>query len=142
MNKAAKQPNSSELQNLGESSAPIADSTVAVDRVENDVPEKTTLDQSPRKPRLMNTLLAKLKEIPESPPASESQAVDTTLKGDLDFGDGSLDFHESKLSHQTDHDEVWLGETQASDSTTRSMTFTYSPGSTPLPPYTIRRAWH
>lgn len=139
MNKAAKQPNSSELQNLGESSAPIADSTVAVDRVENDVPEKTTLDQSPRKPRLMNTLLAKLKEIPESPPASESQAVDKTLKGDLDFGDGSLDFHESELSHQTDHDEVWLGETQASDSTTRSMTFTYSPGSTPLPPYTICR---
>ena len=139
MNKTAKQPNSSELQNLGESSAPIADSTVAVDRVENDVPEKTTLDQSPWKPRLMNTLLAKLKEIPEPPPASESQAVDKTLKGEMDFGDGSLDFHEAKLSHQTDHDEVWLGETQASDSTTRSMTFTYSPGSTPLPPYTIRR---
>ncbi|MGI9470899.1 MAG: serine/threonine-protein kinase [Rubripirellula sp.] len=35
--------------------------------------------------------------------------------------------------------DAWLGETQVGDSSTRPMTFTYPPGSTPLPRYTIRR---
>ena len=98
----------------------------------------------------MNTLLAKLKERPKTPPSSKNQAVDKGVHVEMDFGhdefelasdfsDGSLDLSDADSSHRADHDEVWLGETQASDSTTRSMTFTYSPGSTPLPPYTIRR---
>ncbi len=33
----------------------------------------------------------------------------------------------------------WLGETQVADFSIRPMTFTYPPGSTPLPRYTIRR---
>jgi hypothetical protein len=38
-----------------------------------------------------------------------------------------------------DSAEDWLGETQAGDLPARPMTFTYPPGSTPLPRYTIRR---
>ena len=98
----------------------------------------------------MNTLLAKLKERPKASPSSADQVVDQSSHVEMDFGhdgfelasdfgDGSVDMSDADSSHRPSHDEVWLGETQASDSTTRSMTFTYSPGSTPLPPYTIRR---
>ena len=150
MKNAAKQPNTPKLPKLGESSAPMPDSAIALNSVGNVVPEKNTLDQSPRKPRLMNTLLAKLKEGPKTPPLSANQVVDQSSHVEMefgqdefemasDFGDGSLDLSDADSSHRPSHDEVWLGETQATDSTTRSMTFTYSPGSTPLPPYTICR---
>ncbi len=150
MKNAAKQPNATKLPKLGESSAPMPDSAIALNSVGNDVPENNTLDQSPRKPRLMNTLLAKLKERPKASPSSADQVVDQSSHVEMDFGhdgfelasdfgDGSVDMSDADSSHRPSHDEVWLGETQASDSTTRSMTFTYSPGSTPLPPYTIRR---
>ncbi len=47
----------------------------------------------------------------------------------------SSDFNDSQ------DENAWLGETQSSDSASpaRPMTFTYPPGSTPLPRYTIRR---
>ena len=60
-------------------------------------------------------------------------------KIDADFEGGSFILGDSGSSQQPVHDANWLGETQASDSTIRSMTFMYSPGATPLPPYTIRR---
>ena len=76
MKNAAKQPNATKLPKLGESSAPMPDSAIALNSVGNDVPENNTLDQSPWKPRLMNTLLAKLKERPKASPSSANQVVD------------------------------------------------------------------
>ena len=150
MKNAAKRPNTPKLPKLGESSAPMPDSAIALNSVGNVVPEKNTLDQSPRKPRLMNTLLAKLKERPNTQTSLGDQSVDDRPdvqmdfgqeegKIDADFAGGSLMLGDSGSSQQPVHDANWLGETQASDSTIRSMTFTYSPGATPLPPYTIRR---
>ncbi len=150
MKKAAKQPNPTKLPKLGDSSAPLTDSAIALNSVGNVVPEKSSLGQSPRKPRLMNTLLAKLKEGPKTLPLAANQVVDQSSHVEKglgqdgfemasDFGDGSLDLSDADSSHRSGHDEVWLGETQASDSTTGSMTITYRPGSTTLPPYTIRR---
>jgi hypothetical protein len=95
----------------------------------------------------MNTLLDRLKERPKTKALPETHVVDAQadsgLKMDFDvateFGGGSRDLNKPDSVHRTDDDAVWLGETQAGDSTTRSMTFMYPPGSTPLPPYTIRR---
>lgn len=151
MKKPAKQPDSPKVSKLRESSAPISDLPTALNNVGNGSPEKITIDQSPRKPRLMNTLLDRLKERPNTQPLLETAPVagqpnalvDFGQEDDFeivtDFGRGSRDLNQPSSFHRPDHDAVWLGETQAGDSTTRSMTFTYSPGSTPLPPYTIRR---
>ena len=147
MNKASKYRNSPILSESQEGSAPARDAADALNNVGNAVPEKITTDQSPRKPRLMNTLLDRLKERPKAKALPEAHVVDAQadsgLKMDFDvatdFVGGSRDLKEPDSVHRTDDDAVWLGETQAGDSTTRSMTFTYPPGSTPLPPYTIRR---
>ncbi len=147
MNKSAKSRNSPILSESQEGSAPIPDASDALNNVGNGVPEKITADQSPRKPRLMNTLLDRLKERPKTKALPETHVVDAQadsgLKMDFDvateFGGGSRDLNKPDSVHRTDDDAVWLGETQAGDSTTRSMTFMYPPGSTPLPPYTIRR---
>lgn len=147
MNKAAKHRNSPLVSESQEGSAPTADASDALNSVGNGVPEKITTDQFLRKPRLMNTLLDRLKERPQTKASPETQVVDAQadsgLKMDFDvandFGGGSRDLEKPDSLHRTDEDAVWLGETQAGDSTTRSMTFTYPPGSTPLPPYTIRR---
>lgn len=150
MKNTAKQPNKPKLPTLRQSFAPMPGSAAALNHVGTDAPEKNTLEQSPRKFRLMNTLLGKLKECPNTPPKSVNQVVDQSSRVEKDFshdgfetasdfGDGSVDLSDADSFNHPSRAEVWLGETQASDSTIRSMTFTYSPGSTPLPPYTIRR---
>ncbi len=90
-------------------------------------------DLSPWKHRFMTALLDKIRMNPArgGESAEASEPFDTDVRGSkihADLGDSP-------------DENAWLGETQFGDSSspTRPMTFTYPPGSTPLPRYTIRR---
>ena len=131
-----------------ETSAPALELPGANKTVGNSTPERITTDQSPRKPRLMNILVDKLKEQPNPVPASERDLVgvlmDSENGGESDNDpdaehDSEKPGTSSSVQSPVGKDEQWLGETQIGDFLTRSMTFTYPPGSTPLPRYTIRR---
>ena len=135
-----------EFQSL-ETSAPTPEPPSANEIVGNGTPERITTDQSLWKPQLMSTLLDKLKEQPKPVPESERRLVGVVM----DSGNGSefdnepdagQDSEKSDISSDqspVSNDEKGLEETHISDFSTRSMTFTYPPGSTPLPRYTIRR---
>ena len=108
----------------------------------NNGPERpdqgSSSDLSPRKHRFMTALLDKLKA--NRIRGGEPSDLAARSGSDATRFETSSDFHHSQDHHSQDED-AWLEETQLSDSasSTRPMTFTYPPGSTPLPRYTIRR---
>jgi len=128
-----------------ETSAPTPELPSANEIAGNGDPERITTDQSLRKPRLMSTLLDKLKEQPKRVSESEGRLVGVLMDSEnggkfdnnRDAGPGSEQFFADPSP--VGKDEKGLGATQLGDFSTRSMTFTYPPGSTPLPRYTIRR---
>ena len=85
----------------------------------------------------MTALLDKLK-VNGKPTAAASEA---NAKGFLDEAQIDAVGQFCRLAHHlVNTPDDWLGETQLGDAgSTRPMTFTYPPGSTPLPRYTIRR---
>ena len=88
-------------------------------------------DLSPWKHRFMATLLDKLK-VGGKPVSSPSPQGVQPVDSDDDL---ILDSEQSPDGPR----DAWLGETQLGELTNRPMNFTYPPGSTPLPRYTIRR---
>ncbi len=118
-------------------------------------PPKATPGLSPWKHRFMTALVDKLKvnRTPKADPsgagdrrgddsrehlvidarsATEAQRAAETQRATEQPGSP-----EQPLSARTRED--WLAETHLGETKTRPMTFTYAPGSTPLPRYTIRR---
>lgn len=90
-------------------------------------------DLSPWKHRFMTALLDKLK-------VNGRRGGEPSHVSDLSASDATR-FETSSDFRNSQDGDAWLGQTQLSDSasSTRTMTFTYPPGSTPLPRYTIRR---
>ena len=148
MTKAAKNAVEPKVSRSLETSAPTTELPGANKTVGNSTPERITTGQSPRKPRLMNILLDKLREQPKPVQASERRLVgvlmDTETDNDFDndfdaVNDTEKPSTSSASQPEGRNDDPWIGETQIGENSTRSMTFTYPPGSTPLPRYTIRR---
>jgi serine/threonine protein kinase len=148
MTKAAKNAVEPKVSRSLETSAPTTELPGANETVGNSTPERITTGQSPRKPRLMNILLDKLWEQPKPVQASERRLVgvlmDTETDSDFDndfdaVNDTEKPSTSSASQPEGRNDDPWIGETQIGEISTRSMTFTYPPGSTPLPRYTIRR---
>ena len=84
----------------------------------------------------MATLLDKLKVSGKRSAAPSSEDDSRPIDSDETL------FHDSANApdpHRQGQQGDWLGETQLGDVPARPITFTYPPGSTPLPRYTIRR---
>ncbi len=108
--------------------------TIAPQAGPNGAPDKGP--SNPWKHRFMTALLDKLKV--NGNPAAKASQKDASGNGNPQ-GDLLNNTSYSPLNGQ--HQDDWLGETQLGESPTpaQPMTFTYPPGSTPLPRYTIRR---
>ena len=153
MNQTGKHSDSSKVTGSQESPAPDPNELVAFENAENDLSAKITVDQSPRKPLSMKTLLDRLRDRPDEQPSQEMESGDCQGTAYIDADLGPIaglevadnagaeicDLEKTDSGQRSGSGDIWLGETVASDSTTRPMTFTYTPGSTPLAPYTIRR---
>ncbi len=103
---------------------------------------RPTNDLSARKNRFMTALLDKLKVNGKARAAAESEArSERDLLAEAQTGAAESFPQDTPISSDAPDDgQRWLDETRASDAGySRPMTFTYPPGSTPLPRYTIRR---
>ncbi len=99
---------------------------------------------NPWKHRFMTALLDKLKVNGNPAKATITDSSGNANSPDL-LNNTSLAPPKSQNQNRGHHhsggsnEHDWLGETQLGKSPARPMTFTYPPGSTPLPRYTIRR---
>lgn len=130
MNTPREQANRKESQGL-ETFAPSTEPAGAQKNGRMLGTETPSDDQSPGKHRFMTALLDKLRRN-----GTPGAASDQEERAPQVFDEPDPENH-SQSQSRADFD--WLGETQVGDSTTRPMSFTYPPGSTPLPRYTIRR---
>jgi serine/threonine protein kinase len=113
-------------------SAPTASRNGALKNGQKPSPEASSGDLSPWKHRFMTALLDKLK-------GNGKPAAKPSNGEDLRSTD-SVRYLLNDSTPPAGSRDDWLGETQVlGDSPARPMTFTYPPGSTPLPRYTIRR---
>ncbi len=102
------------------------------------LPGKASDDLSPRKYRFMTALLDKLKVNGNRPDPAQPE---DPAGANPDSRAESSQFSLNSSGETGDSPNRWaFDETQTSDiGSSRSMTFTYPPGSKPLPRYTIRR---
>lgn len=124
MSKSSKLAANEQFSLGGETLAPPAGT--------NGAPKKGR--HNPWKHRFMTALLDKLKGS-----ENHSAASDKDADGDSASHADAGDLLKNTSDSQSADEDRWLGETQLGESPVRPMTFTYPPGSTPLPRYTIRR---
>jgi hypothetical protein len=120
-----------------ESGAPRGSQNGAQKNGQKRAPGRCSGGLSPWKNRFMANLLDKLKVCEK--PAAAALTGDDSRPSESDqtlFNDSAGSPRDQ--SHGQSHED-WLGETQLGEPPARPMTFTYPPGSTPLPRYTIRR---
>ena len=132
MSKPSEPAGNPKMSRAPKTVAPETGRTGALQIAQNQSLEASSADLSPWKNRFMSALLDKL-GVNGKPDATSSNGRDSRSSDS-----GQSLFRGSTPSSVQSRDD-WLGETQVGDSSARPMTFTYPPGSTPLPRYTIRR---
>ena len=132
MNTPRENPAAQKLSERMKTVAPRTAVVGAINNRTNQGNDTTSDDQSPGKNRFMTVLLDKIKRHGSADLGSQ-QGSTVPNEAAVD----APDFHLQDPPLRSG--DSWLGETQVGDSSIRPMTFTYPPGSKPLPRYTIRR---